>query len=143
MISAHDADGLLPIGIHTATWGEVADRFGWSARRRILLARLRAALGHLADAGCTTAWLGGSFVSAKAEPGDVDVVWSVEGVDLSRVHPMFRLIDRALLRMVAAGDYFPSQDVEGETGLPFVEFFQTTRDGRRVGIVEVDLTTLP
>jgi hypothetical protein len=33
--------------------------------------------------------------------------------------------------------------VEGETGLPFVEFFQTTRDGRRVGIVEVDLTTLP
>jgi hypothetical protein len=66
--------GRLPPGEHTVTWEEVVDRFGWNRRRRQLLDGLAEALALLADAGCTRVWINGSFVTAKEEPGDFDVV---------------------------------------------------------------------
>jgi hypothetical protein len=37
--------------------------------------------------------------------------------------------------------FFISQGTEGSSGVPFVEFFQTDRDGFRRGIIEIDLSS--
>jgi len=44
--------GLLPAGIHEATWEELVARFGWTPYRLTLLAGLKAALDALRLAGC-------------------------------------------------------------------------------------------
>ena len=145
MIGTFDADGFLPEGIHTATWAEFLDRFGWTSRRAAILARVRAALTHLASVGCPAILVGGSFVTTKANPKDIDLVWAVtEDVDFDAVHPVFQGPDGIpAIRAMFAADIFPSFLIEGATGELFSEFFQHTRDGRRVGVVAIDLATLP
>lgn len=73
--------GLLPSGIHDATWEEFVARFGWTPHRLALLAGLKAALDALRTAGCRRAYIDGSFVTAKAMPADFDGCWETEGVD--------------------------------------------------------------
>lgn len=143
MIPAHLTDGRLPEGIHEATWAEVVVRFGFSPRRRALLGRLVLALQHLHDAGCARVWLAGSFVRTKANPMDVDVVWDVTGVDPDALHPMFMGPDGLpILKAMFSADLFPSHIIEAASDLPFVAFFQRTRDGQPCGVVLVNLDTL-
>ena len=83
MIPAIDpATGNLPPGVHDATLDEVIERYGATERRRALLVELRDAVNALQAAGCRCLYLNGSFVGGKAEPGDYDVCWDNEGVDL-------------------------------------------------------------
>jgi hypothetical protein len=143
MIPRHERSGLLPVGIHQASWPEFADRFGFSARRRRLLNGLKAALLHLAEAGCTAAFVGGSFVTTKAQPGDVDVVWDVTGVDPDQVHPVFLgPAGRTHTIALFGAEFFPTTIIEADSDVTFVEFFQRTKNDRPVGIVQVDLSTL-
>lgn len=143
MIPAH-RNGLLPAGIYEATWAEVVTRFGTNPRRVRLLRGLRTALVHLAGAGCERAYLAGSFVTTKAQPGDVDVAWSAEGVEVDLVHPMFLdpWIGRDYTKAMFGAEFFPADAIEGDSGVTFVEFFQSTKDGEPVGIVALDLSTL-
>jgi hypothetical protein len=143
MLAKHDADGFLPEGLHVTTWTEFVERFGGTARRTALLARLRPALLHLAQAGCPAVLVGGSFVTTKARPMDVDLVWSVEGVAIEKLHPMFLGPDGLpAIKALFGADLFPSILMEADSQEAFAEFFQHTRDGRRVGVVVVDLLTL-
>lgn len=89
MIPPFDERGNLPPGIHKATWNEVEIRFGQSPKRRFLLTGLREALTSLQRAGCHTAYLNGSFTTAKEEPGDFDACWAPMGVDLEILDPLF------------------------------------------------------
>lgn len=50
---------------------------------------LLAACRNLAEAGCGLLLLDGSFVSAKAPPGDYDAAWETEGVDPDRLTRSF------------------------------------------------------
>jgi hypothetical protein len=68
-----ESTGLLPTGVHPATWPLFVNRFGMSIRRREQLAKLETALRLLRDAGCARVFVGGSFVTAKSEPNDIDV----------------------------------------------------------------------
>ena len=143
MIPPFDAKGLLPAGIHAADWPEFAARFGFSDRRRRLLGGLEAALRSLRDAGCTLAYMDGSFVTAKKEPGDFDACWGVAGVDPDRLDPV--LLDfsdgRAAQKARYGGELFPAELPEGLSGRTFLEFFQTDRDtGVAKGIVSIDLS---
>ncbi len=81
MIPRFQSTGLLPPGIHTAAWREVETRFGFTPKRRRLLAGLRQALLLLKRAGCRRVYLDGSFVTTKPNPGDIDVCWAIAGVD--------------------------------------------------------------
>jgi hypothetical protein len=74
MIPPFDDRGSLPPGIHKADWNELETRFNGSLRRVELLEGLREALVALRDAGCCAAYVDGSFVTAKEEPGDFDGV---------------------------------------------------------------------
>ncbi len=145
MIPAFEPTGNLPPGIYSATWSEVAERFGWTPHRRELLAGLRAALEALRAAGCRTAYLDGSFVTAKDTPGDFDGCWDTEGVDVERLDPVLLTFDqgRATQKATYRGEFFPAQLTEGGSGATFLEFFQTDREtGAAKGIIALDVQDL-
>ena len=132
--------GRLPEGVHTATWEEIVERFGWTSRRRQLLDGLADALEVLAAAGCTRIWLNGSFVTAKDEPADFDACWETDGVDLDTLDPVLLDLSAGRQRQKArfGGELFPNV-VEAGSGLAFVEFFQNERDTGRKGIVAIEI----
>ncbi len=128
--------GRLPDGEHAAAWDELADRFGWTPRRRQLLDGLAEAVVLLTRAGCTRLWLNGSFVTAKDEPADFDACWDPNGVDLDCLDPIFFDLSAGRSNQKArfGGELFPNV-VESVSGLVFADFFKNERDGGRKGIV--------
>lgn len=143
MIPDFDTTGNLPPGIHAATWADVLRRLGTSARRQDLLRRLRPALAVLHDAGCACVYLAGSFVSAKAAPGDIDVLWDPAGVDtcmLAALAPVLADASppaREVQKVLFGAEFIPL--TVPRAGLPYLEFFQTVKetDAPR-GIVRLD-----
>jgi hypothetical protein len=144
MLPAFDAGGRLPEGIHTTEWAAFAERFGASLRRQELLVGLAAALRLFREAGCLRVFVGGSFVTAKGDPGDFDVAWDMTDVDADALDPIFFDFEdeRAAQKRRFGGELFPAQLVEGATGRSFLEFFQRSRDDEPVGIVAIDLSTI-
>jgi hypothetical protein len=73
-----DAQGLLPPGLHDATLAEVRERFGRfqvSDCRLKLCQQLEAFLQDVRSSTLIEAVIvDGSFVTAKDEPGDIDVI---------------------------------------------------------------------
>ena len=142
MLPSFNKDGLLPAGMHKATWPEVVKRFGSTARRRKLLDGLQDALKSLRAAGCQWVYLDGSFVTAKPQPNDFDGCWDIEGVDPESLDPVLLKFDsgRAAQKAKFLGELFPGQMGEGATGLTFLEFFQIDKQtGVAKGIVVIDL----
>jgi hypothetical protein len=137
--------GNLPIGEHVATWQDMLDRFGHTPWRQHLLAGLLEALRLLNAAGCLRAYVDGSFVTAKDEPGDFDACWEAEGVDFDLVDERLLTFDRGRATQKAAflGELFISDARADPQGTLFRDFFQTDREGRRKGIVVIDLKDLP
>ena len=140
MIPEFSPQGLLPQGIHTASWEEVTERFGANEARRQLLARLREALDLLRSAGCRRVYIDGSFVTSKERPNDIDVCWDIAGVDPDVLDPVF--FDFADGRAAQKGrfgaEFFPAQTPEGLTGKVFLEFFQVDKEtGETKGVIEL------
>ena len=141
MIPPFQPDGNLPPGRHTATWEEVVARFGGNPQRNRLLDGLRRAVSSLQAAGCPRIYLNGSFVTDKPDPDDFDGCWVSEGVDFTRVAPLF--LDRNDLfvhrrrRQLAefGGELIP--DVFYWTGV--VEFFQKDEHGNPKGVILIEL----
>lgn len=93
MIPPFDAaTGALPLGRFPATVPEVEhalvtgfpDAVGASRRGELWEDFLDATTILASHVSIACAWLGGSFVTAKAEPDDVDVVFWVEDTELAR-----------------------------------------------------------
>lgn len=146
MLPAFNNKGNLPAGVHWGTWDEFVERFGTNATRRRQLDGLATALTSLRNAGCKTAYLNGSFVTEKEEPGDFDACWDIRGVDPELLDPV--LLDfsdsRAAQKRKYLGELFPAQMPEGISGITFMEFFQTDPDsGEAKGIVAISLETVP
>jgi hypothetical protein len=141
MIPEFNAEGNLPPGIHWATWEEFSRRFGINPQRRRLLAGLRTALRALQRAGCPVVYINGSFVTSKEEPQDWDGCWEMEGVDFSKLDPVFRdlsLRGRAIQKAKYGGEFFPIEVRRGDTG--FLGIFQEdNRTGSRKGIIAFGL----
>jgi hypothetical protein len=89
MIPPVEPNGNLPPGIHWATWEEIYNRFGTNDHRRKLLTGLKKALRALKKASVSTAYLNGSFVTAKDEPNDYDVTWEMSDFDVTKLDPIF------------------------------------------------------
>jgi hypothetical protein len=99
----------------------------------------------LRDAGCSTVYLDGSFVTQKQDPGDFDGCWDVMGVDPNKLDPVFLNLHnkRAAQKARFSGEFFPAQLPEGISGRLFVQFFQIDKNtGVSKGIVAVDLRGL-
>jgi hypothetical protein len=135
-------DGNLPPGIHWAEWAELEVRFGQTPHRRHLLNGCRRGLEQLRCAGCMAAYLDGSFVTTKDQPGDFDACWDVVDVDPDKIDPVFLDFDdgRAAQKARFGGEFFPAQLPEGDSGKTFLEFFQIDKNtGDPKGIVGLDL----
>jgi hypothetical protein len=136
------ADGYLPEGLFRATEAEVLFRFGTSTRRRRRLAlRLRRWIELSRHLGGRRLLVDGSFVTAKAEPNDIDAVLLlptdfqqlIEQGDPPAMELEEMLLTRRPEELFAAEDEMDWDE--------WVEFFGRTReaDGRRKGLVEVIL----
>jgi hypothetical protein len=139
-----DAAGVLPPGIHEATWDEIVGRFGHSEHRLDLLAGLRFALEDLRAAGCRWAYLDGSFVTDKDVPNDYDLCWEMAGVNDTLLTASLRDVrpPRAAQQARYRGDILPNV-VEGSSGAPFVDFFQRDKaTGGAKGIIAINLREL-
>jgi len=137
-----DDDGDLPPGIHQATLSEVLEHFGTGTPQRCIMARrlehiytLANQTGHLAH--CI---IFGSFVTAKFDPGDVDIFLLMENTfDVSRLSSETALIfDHVAAQNYEGASIFWIRRLAalgGESAT--IEYWQTKRDGTKRGIVEV------
>lgn len=145
MIPPFDERGNLPPGVHEADWAELEAAFGGSPRRDALLAGLQEALDSLQEAGCRTAYIDGSFVTATATPGDFDACWDAVGVDPDALDPV--LLDfsdgRRAQKKRFGGELFPANAAAEPGGTRFLDYFQRDRGtDEPKGIVQIDLEGL-
>jgi hypothetical protein len=146
MIPELDEHGSLPPGVHDASWDEIVTRYATNTRRADLLDGLLDALHSLRAAGCTTAYLDGSFVTAKEHPGDFDGCWESSGVDPARLDG--ELLDfsdaRAAQKARYGGELFPVEASAEPAGTTFLDYFQRDREsGEPKGIIAIALRDLP
>jgi hypothetical protein len=142
MLPPLTAAGLLPLGVHTAPLSEVLAAFGvGNPVRRDLAERLQLVL-RLAEetAHLKRAFVWGSFVTIKPEPGDIDVMLVMSDQFRSELcSPSVRNVfdGEAAERLLGATVLWTREDVPEELLNAFLEQWQIDRDGRRRGIVEV------
>ena len=133
MIPPFNDDGYLPAGIHVATMGEVAARFGQESELR--RAQMQS-LGWLIDAarraGVQRLILDGSFVTEKLEPNDVDCALLLG--------PGFPRDAEAEAELQEGLPFLNMHAVEEEAFAWLVDsFFATDRQGIPKGMIEVVL----
>jgi hypothetical protein len=141
-LPAFNADGDLPPGVHRATLTEVLERFGQgSVQRRAVADRLRRVYQLVVSTGLLARFVVfGSFVTAKEDPNDVDIILLMENTfDLAS------LTGEAALpfQHMEADAHFGasvfwtrrSGAIGGEQAM--LEYWQVRREGDRRGIVEI------
>jgi len=95
MIPALDpSTGFLPCGRYPTSEKEIEERFVGcdelkaSSTRAEIWAHWQAAARFLRDrVHVRAAWIGGSFVTAKPDPGNLDVVWILNAGSVDRLRP--------------------------------------------------------
>jgi hypothetical protein len=147
MLPDYDDKGDLPAGIHPATLADVEQRFGRftvSDRRVSLFAKLNQVVELAKASGIAERIIiAGSFVTAKLEPNDVDlVIVLAPEVEFGALTPsQYAVADRDALRRVLRGggcDVIVAR--AGTKPLQAaIEFFQTNRNNKAVGVVELRL----
>jgi hypothetical protein len=101
---------VLPPGIHSATLGEVEMMFSYNSHRRALYAGLVDAAIHLAQAGCQTIILDGSYASGKPLPGDYDACWEPDGISASSTLCLvISQMDAPIKKRASVGSSSPQQ----------------------------------
>jgi hypothetical protein len=140
---------LLPPGLHPATIQEVEERFGQhTARRTQLFAKLDEFLKLVRSFRLfTSLFVDGSFVTDKAEPGDIDAVLVLPRAELPRLLQHARLakiVDSVHIKRTFEVDLFVQPSSQG-----MVDFFQSLRPDEAIrrgvpptvrrGILEVAL----
>ena len=141
-LPAFDEDGELPPGVYPVTLAEALARFGHGTLQRHVVAgrlagihRLVAATGHLARFVVF-----GSFVTAKPEPCDVDIVLIMaDSFDVSRTTaPTSVVFDHSAADAQLGASVFwatRSGAFGGEQAM--VEYWQVRRGGGLRGILEI------
>ncbi len=138
-IPPFDDRGYLPPGVYETDEAEFNRRFGFNSYRQQLLVGLKAALVSLKQAGCNShserlrqrVYIGGSFITDKAEPGDIDGCF--EGL----------YINKSVIDLIFIDSDLDAQKVK--YGVEFLfgsnraGFFQTDRYGNSKGIVVINL----
>lgn len=142
LLPEFDANGDLPPGVHPSTIEAVALRFGsQSPLRRVLYMRLRRAYEIAKGTGCLRRFVVfGSFITAKADPNDVDIFMIMEEVfrldEVSEDAAILFDHREADLRMGISVFWLRSTAVLG-TETEAIEFWQRKRNGDERGIVEI------
>jgi len=137
--------GHLPPGVHRANWSEFAKRFGKRPPRKRLLEGIKSVAFELRRAGCRRVWIDGSFVTTKRNPSDFDGCYDLEGVALGILRKT-TLLDFSngcfAQKSKYGGEMLPYNSLANAAGTIFLDFFQKDLDGRRKGIIDLNLESL-
>lgn len=142
----YQENGNLIPGVHSMSWLEFEQEFGVSAYRLGILEGLKIGLYELKKCGCNFVYIDGSYVTKKELPGDFDACWDTTGVNIAFLMSNYpTLIDfsneRKNQKLKYKGEFFPANfPADGKT--PYIDFFQTDRDGAAKGIVQINLQLL-
>jgi hypothetical protein len=145
MIPTFDDNNNLPPGVYEVIWQEFCDRYGYTKHRRELLDGLKIGLTHLKNMGCRCVWIDGSFISAKNRPGDFDVCWNINEVNIPYLELMYpALLDfengRARQKQKYGGEFFPSSwNAVKNPPITYLDFFQKDRNDNPKGIIKIVL----
>jgi hypothetical protein len=141
-IPAFNEEGDLPPGVHRATLSDVLERFGQGSVQRCAVA---ARLSRLYQLAVSTGHLArfvvfGSFVTAKADPNDVDVILLMEdSFDLAVVAGEATLVFQHLEAEAHFGASVFWTKRSGALGgeQAMIEYWQVRREGGQRGIIEI------
>jgi hypothetical protein len=142
-----DGAGLLPPGIHDCTADEVRVRFGafqGTDRRCRLYQKLDTYIREALDTGMVAELIiDGSFVTAKPDPGDIDLILVLAGShDFSaQLRPFeYNVLSRRQVRKLYGFDILVAP-LASAVYAEYVAFFQQVRGdpGRRKGVLRVRL----
>jgi hypothetical protein len=95
---------------------------------------------NLFEAGCPQIFLDGSYVTEKPAPNDYEVCWDTDFVDPDMLDPVFLVFDngREKQKKKYLGEFFPALFIEGNSGRPFLDFFQIDKHtGKQKGIIRL------
>jgi hypothetical protein len=124
-------DGFLPEGVHLASWSEFTSKFAYNTQRQEVSAHLLDALHDLRDSGAKDVWIGGSLVTRKLRPNDFDLGYASFPEHLKRMPVLW---DREMMKEAYHGEMWPD----------CLNYYRlNTRVGKRIGVVQIDLNTLP
>ncbi len=122
-------DGVLPAGLHLCTLAEVKVAFGQfrrSDRRPQLTERLVRYLQDARSSGVVSAIvIDGSYVTAKAEPGDIDLIVALrpDFILTKEMRPLeYNVQSKPLVRKLYGFDVLPAAD-GSEAYHRFLAFF--------------------
>ena len=137
-----DHNGDLPVGIHEATLDEVLQHFGTeTVQRRLIGQRLERIYRLVSNTGQVARFVVfGSFVTAKPDPGDVDIFILMEdSFDSSQVGGEAAIIfDHLAVQNLEGASVFWIRRLAAIDGdQEALEHWQIKRDKTRRGIVEV------
>ena len=137
-----DHNGDLPVGIHEATLDEVLQHFGTeTVQRRLIGQRLERIYRLVSNTGQVARFVVfGSFVTAKPDPGDVDIFMLMEdSFDSSQVGGEAAIIfDHLAVQNLEGASVFWIRRLAAIDGdQEALEHWQIKRDKTRRGIVEV------
>ncbi len=142
LLPAFNADGDMPPGVYRATLADVLRRLGGGTLQRRNVADRLSRIYELArSTGQLTRFIVfGSFVTAKAEPNDVDIVLLMEDTfDLASVSGEPTLVFRHMDAQAHFGASVfwtrRSGAIGGEHAM--IEYWQVRREGGQRGIVEI------
>ena len=140
-----NANGDLPPGVHRASWSEVMGRFGGGVGQRDICTRRLTHVYELARrTGCLSRFvIFGSYVTAKMEPNDVDVILIMDDAFRLENCPIESrgLFDHAVAQARCGASVFwirPALLI-GETVEQFIAYWQFKRGGGKRGIVDLIL----
>jgi uncharacterized protein DUF6932 len=142
MLPPLTAEGGLPAGVHPAPLNEILAVFGsLNAVRRDIAQRLQEILRMAHETGhLRRAFIWGSFVTAKPEPADIDLILVMSDAFRSEACPpsVRQIFDgEAAERVLGATILWVREDVPIMLLNAFLDQWQIDREGRRRGIVEV------
>lgn len=143
-LTPHSNNGLLilPPGLHFVSLREFRDAFGTNPKRVWLFQGLACACKALREAGCGRIYVGGSYVTSKAEPGDYDACWDPTGVS-GDLDPMLYDDNLALERRQRyRGDLLIGGVDDGPAGENFRFLSRDKITGEERGMIGIKLSLL-
>ena len=138
-------NGLLPAGVHDCTLAELRERFGSfrsSDQRPKLFAKLGAFVTEASALSLVRSILvDGSFVTAKTEPGDIDLIIVLAAThDFSAdLNPAaYNVLSKRRVHRLYGFDILVAREGSEELG-KWIEFFEQVRlePGQRKGILRL------
>lgn len=137
--------GVLEEGTHEVSLQDFKAMFTYNSVRAKQYKGLTRAISNLKEAGCSTIYIDGSFVTQKPIPGDYDACIDYTGVDFGILDPVFLNFDnqRQAQKEKYEGEFFPHHAKADQFGTIFIDFFQKEKySGGPKGIIKLDLANI-